>query len=238
MNCGTTTVKYLLFIFNFLFFVSGIAILTIGAIVKANEPTYSSLTGKDVFGVSVLLIVVGVFVAAITFFGCCGAIRESRCMLLTFAGLLCLIFVMEFAAGIAAFVYRDDIAAEAEKQLDKSMKEYNATNPNDVTKEWDTMQKNLHCCGAHNYTDWYTHSIIPNGSVPISCCMNISVNCGDDKAKQTSPTGIYQQGCVKKLSEEISSKAVIIGGIGIGIAFIQILGIIFACCLASSLKNQ
>lgn len=237
MDCGTTTIKYLLFFFNFLFFVSGIIILTIGAVVKANEPSYASLTGKDVFGVSILLIVVGVFVVIITFFGCCGAIRESRCMLLTFAGLLSLIFVMEFAAGIAAFVYRDDLVNESEKELRQSMKNYNTTAETTATKEWDSMQKTLKCCGAHNYTDWSTDNIFTNGSVPISCCIEVKSGCGDSKATQPNPEGIYQQGCVDKIVHEISSQALIIGGIGIGIAFIQILGIIFACCLASALKN-
>lgn len=71
----------------FLFQISGIAVLTIGSIVKAKEPDYAYI-GKDVFGVSILLIVVGLLVAAIAFLGCCGAVRESRCMLYSVSSVL------------------------------------------------------------------------------------------------------------------------------------------------------
>lgn len=234
MDCGATTIKYLLFMFNFLFFISGIAVLTIGSIVKAKEPDYAYI-GKDVFGVSILLIVVGLLVAAIAFLGCCGAVRESRCMLYSFAGLLCLIFVMEFAGGIAAFVYKDALTAEAEKSLNSSIYEYTNSTGDVVKKQWDEMQSQLKCCGTFNYTDW--KNVLKNDSVPISCCLKEEAKCGDGKVSMVNATGIYTTGCVDQIVDYVKSQAMLIGGIGIGIAFIQILGIVFACCLASALKN-
>lgn len=34
------------------------------------------------------------------------------------------------------------------------------------------------CCGAANYTDWQTVSLMPKGQVPDSCCINVTKDCG------------------------------------------------------------
>lgn len=41
-----------------------------------------------------------------------------------------------------------------------------------------------------------------------------------------------------KLEERVGSNAVILIGVGIGLAFIQILGIALACWLASAIRNE
>lgn len=40
-----------------------------------------------------------------------------------------------------------------------------------------------------------------------------------------------------KLEERIGSNAIILIGVGLGVAFVQILGIVLACCLASSIRK-
>jgi CD63 antigen len=237
MDCGAVFSKYLLFVFNFVFFLSGIAVLTVGSYIKANEQDYVGLIGTNLFAVCILLIVIGILVTIIGFFGCCGAIRESKCMLYTYSGLLCLIFVMEFAGGIAAFVYREDISKNTSNNLKSSMKNY--FTDDSIKKQWDNMQKDLSCCGADKPQDWFNVTTFTNpDNVPSSCCLP-GVDCKpdthglvpyDDKTK-------YKNGCVPQINAQINHYAVIIGGVAIGIAFIQILGIVFACCLASAIKD-
>ncbi|KAL3208301.1 hypothetical protein MRX96_052572, partial [Rhipicephalus microplus] len=43
-------------------------------------------------------------------------------------------------------------------------------------------------------------------------------------------------GCYDKVKEDLSQYAVYVGVAGIGIGLIEIIGIIFACCLANQVK--
>ncbi len=59
--------------------------------------------------IQVLLVVVGCIIFFITFFGCCGAIKEHHCMTLTFAVILSLILIIEIGAGISSYAFRDQV---------------------------------------------------------------------------------------------------------------------------------
>lgn len=61
---------------------TGIAVIVCGSIVIARED-YSSIVDDDVRGTSIFLIVVGCVVTVVTFLGCCGAMKENKCMLYT-----------------------------------------------------------------------------------------------------------------------------------------------------------
>lgn len=85
-----------MFAFNFLFWLLGCVILGIGIWIKVDPTTISDLAKEDAqlqkffdelhtanyesFGAYVL-IAVGSIIMVIGFLGCCGAIRESQCML-------------------------------------------------------------------------------------------------------------------------------------------------------------
>nr|XP_060635549.1 CD9 antigen [Anolis sagrei ordinatus] len=82
---GTKCIKYLLFGFNFVFWLAGTAVLAIGLWLRFDSRT------KDIFdheendttfytGVYIL-IGAGALIMLVGFLGCCGAIQESQCML-------------------------------------------------------------------------------------------------------------------------------------------------------------
>lgn len=70
---------------------AGAAILGVGIWVKVDSGSILSFLGKiqnapaelsQVLNVGYLLIAIGVLLVIIGFLGCCGAVRESQCMLL------------------------------------------------------------------------------------------------------------------------------------------------------------
>ena len=61
------------------------------------------------FNAPVLLVVVGCIIFFVTFFGCCGAVKENHCMTVTFSVLLALIFLLELGAGIGAYMMRTEV---------------------------------------------------------------------------------------------------------------------------------
>jgi CD63 antigen len=67
----------------FTFQISGIAILAVGAIIQNFYTNYSDFLLGNFFVGPVLLIVVGVIVFVVAFFGCCGAVKENHCMIMT-----------------------------------------------------------------------------------------------------------------------------------------------------------
>jgi CD63 antigen len=65
----------------------GLAILVAGALSYANiDKVNNYLQEVNVSASPIALIVVGSIVFVIAFYGCCGAIRESHCMVVTVRG--------------------------------------------------------------------------------------------------------------------------------------------------------
>uniref|UniRef100_A0A3B4BJD3 TSN18 protein n=1 Tax=Periophthalmus magnuspinnatus TaxID=409849 RepID=A0A3B4BJD3_9GOBI len=90
--CCTGFLKTMMFVFNGVIFLAGVAILGVGIWVQVDSGSLTSVVesipgappGLDqLSSVSYVLIAVGAVLLVIGFLGCCGAVRESRCMLLT-----------------------------------------------------------------------------------------------------------------------------------------------------------
>ena len=70
---------------------------------------YLDFLGHSFYNAPVLLIIVGFVIFFVTFFGCCGAIKENHCMTMTFSVLLALIFLIELGAGIGAYSAKKEV---------------------------------------------------------------------------------------------------------------------------------
>uniref|UniRef100_A0A0L8GAG6 Tetraspanin n=1 Tax=Octopus bimaculoides TaxID=37653 RepID=A0A0L8GAG6_OCTBM len=88
-RCGNF-LKYSMFIFNFLILICGCVLLGIGIYTRANDtPACITSLGSNLFlPVAFMLITLGSIVIILSFLGCCGAIKEVRCMLATTAHIL------------------------------------------------------------------------------------------------------------------------------------------------------
>ncbi|XP_033107840.1 CD63 antigen-like isoform X2 [Anneissia japonica] len=225
---GMKIVKCMLFFFNAIFWICGLALIIGGVLVLRNYNEYVKFTGDLGDTIPILIIVVGGIIFITGFCGCCGAIKESYCMVSTYACILIVLLVAEVGIGIAGFVMNDEVKDQITENMDATMKDYQTVN---VTRDlWNDMQKNLKCCGTYNYTDWY--DVIGDKKVPASCC--IEKGC---EVNQT-PKNVYEEGCSEALFNFIKENIIIIAGIAIGVAVIQIIGVVCACCLMKSIKNE
>ncbi|PNF34005.1 CD63 antigen [Cryptotermes secundus] len=225
---GMACVKYLLFVFNLVFAISGIAILAVGAIIQNFYSNYTDFLHGKFFVGPVLLIVVGVIVFVVAFFGCCGAVKENHCMIMTFAGLLLVVFGLELAGGITGYVLRDDVGDMLQNTVNSSMSKYSYNK--EITKTWDIMQHDLHCCGTEGPGDW--KNVFKNNTLPETCCPSV------DPCEMDSKDHYYKDGCLSILQNEIKHYALLLGGVGIGLACVQLIGVVFACCLARSIRKE
>lgn len=223
---GMSIVKYLLFVFNFIFVVSGIALIAIGAVVQTNGRSYTEFLGSKFVTLPNLVIAVGVIILIVAFLGCCGAVKENYCMVMSFGVLLFLIFVIELGGGIAAYVYRNQFKDFVEKNMEDSLAQMGTKN--DTAALWDEMQDKLKCCGVKNADDW-------KSQIPGSCCGHTGTR---DYICNKSVDEIYKDGCLDALETFMQHKIVMVGGAAIGVGVIELLGVIFACCLANAIKKE
>lgn len=234
LSWSSVCIKYLLFIFNLLFVVSGVIILSVGITIKAYYSDYELFLDDQYFSTPNLLIAIGSIIFVIAFFGCCGAVKENFCMTITFSTLLILIFVLEFAAGISGYVLRNQTADFLTEKLNESLHKYNPNKVDHITKLWDDIQTQFHCCGVHNYTDWLN---VTNNQLPMSCCGPQHGLLGNSSCNSNTIT-LYQKGCVEQFGNFVEENAVTIGSVGLGLAFVQFLGIIFSCHLSRQIKRN
>lgn len=222
---GMKCVKYTLFLFNLIFFIAGLALIIAGAVTLTKLSEYLEFMGGSATGLAILVIIVGCIIFIIGFFGCCGAYKENYCMVMTFAGLLAIIFILEIGAGIGAYVARDEVSGIITEEMTDSMSKYGMEGEESITSTWDLVQHDLECCGTNGTASW-------DGSIPTSCCLEVTDTCIAD-GDQT-----YDDGCLEKFIDWVEANILVIGGVGIGLAFIQIVGIILSCCLARSIKKE
>uniref|UniRef100_T1GKG0 Uncharacterized protein n=1 Tax=Megaselia scalaris TaxID=36166 RepID=T1GKG0_MEGSC len=167
-NC----IKYTLFAFNLVFVITGIILIAVGVGVAGTFNEYDSFLQAKFYSITTFLIVIGVFIFIIAFFGCCGAIKENYWMILIFSVLLGIIFILELAAGISGYVLRNDAETLIGKQLEETMAKYKE-DPT-IGSLWDYTQREFSCCGTNSYKDWKLGSIDLNNytvsKVPMTCC--------------------------------------------------------------------
>ncbi|XP_076472175.1 CD151 antigen-like [Babylonia areolata] len=245
MNCGASFARMLLIIFNFIFWLSGVAILGVGIWILVDPNLEDKIdvihTGDQEYfkHAAYLLLAFGAFIFLVGFSGCCGAIRNSKCLLGLYIFFLVLVFAGELAAGILAAVYKDKLEDEFKKGIIKSIEEDYLKNPD----SFDAVQKELECCGASGPKDyenstWYKENEKKNISyeIPASCCKpNVNLK---DCQERTDQDSFYKEGCQDKLVEWMEDHSTILIGVGCGIAALQIFGLVFAICLCRSIDDE
>lgn len=196
------------------------------------------------------MIIVGSIIFVIAFFGCCGAAKENSCLILTvspnilnimyyfylifyfnrqFSVLLILVFLFEVGIGIAGYIKHNDLKDILEKSFNNTLVNYNKSERYQVS--WAFLQNELHCCGIGSADDW--EPVFKNNTLPESCCQHMPLN--DHNCTKPNAS---REGCKSKLYSVLNSKALLLGGIGIGIAAFQVLGVAFACCLSKAFRKN
>uniref|UniRef100_A0A8C9MN45 CD81 molecule n=1 Tax=Serinus canaria TaxID=9135 RepID=A0A8C9MN45_SERCA len=211
----TKCIKYLLFVFNFIFWLAGGIILGVALWLRHDSQTtnilYLQLGDKqapNTFYVGIyILIAVGAVMMFVGFLGCYGAIQESQCLLGTFFTCLVILFACEVAAGIWGFVNKDQIAKDVKQFYDQALQqalmgESDANNAKAVVK---TFHETLDCCGSDIITSTFT---------PV---------WRDDLCRKDSLKSFFENtNCHKKIDELFSGKLYLIGIAAVVVAVIMV----------------
>ncbi|XP_003221205.3 tetraspanin-8 [Anolis carolinensis] len=214
----SSCMKYSMFFFNFLFWVCGCIILGVSIwlrVSKSGQGETNIDTGSLLAGVNVL-IAVGSIIMVLGFLGCCGAMKESQCMLLLFFIGLLAILLLQIVAGILGAVYK----SQAKDTLKTSINSYTANlqgnSPADreFQETFRKFEKENKCCGLfEGKADWGT----------------TKGGCED---------GNETKFCGDVIIDFFENNMIIVMGIAFGLAFIEVLGMVFSMSLYCQIQRK
>ncbi|XP_059573042.1 tetraspanin-2 isoform X2 [Alligator mississippiensis] len=193
---GMRCVKLLLLAFNLLFWLAGSAVVTFGLWLRfggvmgniASEqksPEYIYMGLYVLVGAGALMMMVG-------FFGCCGAVRESQCLLGAFFACLLVIFAAEVTSGVFAFLGKNAAIQEVQAIYKDAYDAY-MKNPGEKNRTLQLLHSSFQCCGKGKDSD--------------------------DQVKPTCPEGIHlPKNCLEEIQSVTNSHLHLVGIVGIAIA--------------------
>jgi hypothetical protein len=231
VNFALKTFKYVIFMVNFLIFTLSVAVAgTAGLILsRINFKGVNILKEHLPEGTLYLLIGVSVVAIVISFFGCCGAVQESPCLLYTYACIVFLLLALQIAAAGLIFAFRKDMEQEFKAALKQAIKDYDHEGRPEY-REIDDLQQSLKCCGVENSSDWDVY-VRNHSSFPQSCCANINQTQCNVKEIHTAP-------CWNVLNDQLKSVAQVAGIVALAVASIQLIAVIGSCLLARSFRRE
>lgn len=215
--------KYLMLFFNFLFWLSGLALMIIGATVYVKYGDVFSFAANKFANLPLILMVIGAAVFVVSFLGCRGADKENSCMLLAFAIVLGVILVAIAAISGLGFAYRKTVDDVTDKALMRAVTRYNETAGSKTVIDW--VQKTMECCGGNGPSDYKNKTC--DGNPGVESCY--------DNGKCTG--NLYKDGCKKSFVSFIHKRLEIVYGAALGSTFIQVLGIVLSCCLMRAVQE-
>lgn len=265
LSCGKSCMKYILFVINFLFFLLGAAAFGLGiwALVDKNKMNVLTRVGADnsnfdVIGLlesaAIVLLVGGAAILLIGFLGCCGAMKQSQCLLCLYAIFLGIILIIELAAIIIAAVYRGKVEDELKDFLKKNIND-TYQGKIDTNEEFslglDYAQVYFQCCGIDSYKDFegatqWKHNATEK--IPLTCCKlkdkddflkNQKAELVDNNCpyNPTPTNSNIEKPCWSSIESYLKDRISIVIGIAAGILCLELICIVFACCIISALRK-
>jgi len=230
MGCFT---KFILTALNFAVFAIGVGVVVLASLIISHGQDFNTLVDQGSFTVPIILLAIGIIILLIGFFGCFGAIRESPCLLYTYATIVLVLLIGQISIVAYGAVKKGPIQDHMAKYMIEIYRGYGNTPEGD--KSLNSAQHSLHCCGVYNYSDW-TIGVLKNsdiiGDVPLGCCKEKIAGCNTDIRNLTPKdieAKIYTEGCYSKFWDAVDSESVwlIVGAVVLGL--IQLACVIIAC---------
>ncbi|KAL4228811.1 Tetraspanin [Mactra antiquata] len=235
MGCFDGLGRVILVAVNVIFLLIGLTVTVLGLVLRFGETLYRPFletgitylkdalqdTQLDSFDVdsinisevltslSIGLIVGGIALSLISFFGCFGACSSSNCLLYTYA-LIVVLFVIGEAVGVGLLYGKPDLIKTPMKST--LYEKFAGLGSSEVfSLTWNIIMIQFKCCGVDNYEDFDSSStsqwtpVTLGGNTytldtPMACCKTLPTsttldNCAVrpyDSTLSNSDTGCYQ----------------------------------------------
>jgi len=233
LNVGMRCIKYMIFTINFMFVLTGALLIVVGITINAMYDHFEHFLYDHFYSPPTMLIVIGILILLISFFGCVGAIKESACWINVYGFLLFLVLLLQVSAAISAYALQGQVHNMVIKTINDSMHQYQ--DDEYVRETIDYLQMSLECCGIESPSEW--NHILHAGEntsrlfVPASCC-GVPFTTNTDNCELP-----YTDGCYYRLKSLISQGSNLIATGATAVALVQMLGVICAFMLSKAIRQ-
>ncbi|XP_035885165.1 CD82 antigen [Phyllostomus discolor] len=253
--------KYFLFLFSLLFLILGGVILGFGVWILADKSSFIFVlqSSSSVFNVGAYVFI---SVGAVTMFmgllGCVGAVKEVRCLLGLYFVFLLLVLIAQVTAGVLFYFNMGKVKQEMGSIVIKLIRDYKDGEKDRLQQGWDYVQAQGKCCGWASPYNWTENAELMNRTTvtyPCSCEVKDDNNnsssyltsngfCEHPSSNMTQSGNnpdywpVYQDGCMQKVQEWLQDNLGIILGVCVGIAFIELLGMLLSICLCRHIHSE
>ncbi|KAF7492744.1 Tetraspanin-9 [Sarcoptes scabiei] len=150
-------IKLIVVLYNLIFWLTGVIILGLSAYLWWDSMNFLDIEEITTHYITpfVALLILGALMTVIGFIGCCGAMRESKCLLLMYVS-ICLIMCVLSGAFLFWTVRNSEKVRERIKlDTNKLIKtNYGTGNTNATELLVDKIQHYFECCGIVGPEDW------------------------------------------------------------------------------------
>lgn len=226
----TALLKTLLIVFNALFLMLGVLLLTIG-IYGMSVTNVLFVTFASQKAIYLPILFVGLFMVFVGALSLWCTPKGITWLLYLYGCIIFVLFAVVFALSALLVVRHDAVEESLRVGISKSMENY--------VKDkvaMDRLQSTLKCCGSSNYSDWFnTPFYNQTQSVPLSCCIN-ATSCHN--TEPIDALNLFDRGCWQLLGNSLQHYYTAIGGIGFASAILIFFGSILACSLARNINRN
>jgi hypothetical protein len=189
------------------------------------------------------LVAIGAVSLIAGFAGCCGAVKESQCLLGTYLFILSIVLAGEIAVAAVAYFKTGEFEKLFKTALTDSIP-VGGFNTASGSKRAGTMmiiQSKLQCCGLiHGCADWSGGATegcgcaVPKGNN----CTDVPVTSnGQTCTAESGVTAIYTTDCYTAAVNYVLNNKMIIGAFVIAVVAVEVLGICFASILCCNIRK-
>lgn len=232
LSCGVQCSRTLLFILNTIFLLIGLSVLSFGIYIQANG-NFSSIPAiyniTQAIGMhtvkwgGTVMIIAGAFTSCLAAFGFLGAICKNRGFLYSYAVILILVILLEFAAVIVVLKFRDQLWKTYDSGFGDVFQNAYRNNNTEMIKLIEEMEQDLKCCGVDGALDYIRHGI----QIPKSCYPN-----------KIPRELYYPQGCAVAVANWIWNQLPIIASVLGAILFVEVFGVISSLVLGVAISHS
>lgn len=210
--------KHCLVFVNVSFLILSIVLLNIGAIIQASLVSNYHLFNEHLGAPAALTIFFGALLSFMALLALLSVYCRSHCLLSVYICSLVVLVVIELSLGIAGFLTRSHALSLIGDSL--RLAESRFTSDHFAGSTWNSVQRELKCCGVNNYEEWFSY--LGNSSVPDSCCTLYAIDCGKVALKAGN---FYPTSCASAISKWAENNGIYIAILVTFIIIFQLLSL-------------
>ncbi|KAK3101371.1 hypothetical protein FSP39_003051 [Pinctada imbricata] len=219
--------KWTFGILNVVFLLLGVVVFCVGCYLKVSRSDYTEILDSKEFQTgTALCISAGIIVVVVSLLGFFGLAQENQFLLALYFIAVVIIFSIEIAAGIIAFIYRDRIRDVLREDMLTGLKDEKRRTA------WNRVQEKYQCCGVNNYTDWEgVYSVVDTKTLPDSCCGY--TGCGTAGGQVA-----WNIGCYRDAEDWLTENYILLALVAVVVGALQIILMISSIAMIVKIRRS